>query len=328
MSIQITIIGLGQIGASLGLALTPHSKNILRVGHDKNMTVAQNAQKMGAVDEIRRNLPRSVRDADVVILSLPLSEIRETLGYIAQDLKPDAVILDTAPAKAIVQQWVAELLPVGHPYVGLAPVINPVYLHEEALGVESARADLFHKSVMLIAAPSSASEGALQLAADLAQLVGSQPLFADPAEADGLLATAHLLPQLTAAALLNATVESSGWGEVRKVAGRAYAETTRSILHQEGAASLTEAVFANRENLIYKLDEMLASIQALKESLVAEDRDALAQQLTHAEEGRLLWSYERKSAAWLMPEEGKKMSVELAGIAERIFGFKERKPRN
>ena len=37
MPVQITIIGLGQIGASMGLALAAHKDAILRVGHDKKL---------------------------------------------------------------------------------------------------------------------------------------------------------------------------------------------------------------------------------------------------------------------------------------------------
>jgi len=326
MSIQITIIGLGQIGASIGLALAEH-KNLLRVGHDKNMTTAKNAQKMGAVDEVKRNLPRSVRDADIVILSLPFSEIRETIDYLREDLKEDAVILDTAPSKDATNKWMQELLPAGRAYIGLAPVINPLYLDEKESGVNAARVDLFHNAVTMIAAPPFVSGDAVQLAADLVQLIGSRPLFADIAEVDGLTASVQLLPQLIAAALLNITIDHSGWGEARKLAGRSYADTTNAILHYEGAASLSGAALNNRENTTRVLDGMIASLQEIRESITAADKDALDDALTRAEEGRLLWLRERRAADWLSAGE-KTSPMEVAGISERLFGIKKKKPRN
>ena len=87
MPVQITIIGLGQIGASIGLALKSRKADVNIVGHDKNSYSAKTAQKMGAVDTFKYNLPDSVRDASIVILSLPLSEVRETLELIAPDLQ-------------------------------------------------------------------------------------------------------------------------------------------------------------------------------------------------------------------------------------------------
>ena len=110
MTIQITIVGLGQIGTSIGLALADHTDKLKRIGHDRNMAFARQAQKMGALDSTSRNLPKSVRDADIVLLSLPIDQIQETLTLIASDLREDAVVMDTGPGKEVVAAWAGELL--------------------------------------------------------------------------------------------------------------------------------------------------------------------------------------------------------------------------
>lgn len=325
MTSQITIIGLGQIGTSIGLALEAYKNDIFRVGHDKKIAVAKDAQKLGAVDKVMRNLPNSIRDADIIILSIPFSEMRDTLKYIAQDVKEDALILDTGVGKAAVYEWIQELLPAGRAYIGLAPVINPLYLHEEEFGVNAARKDLFANTPTMIATPITATAAAVDAAVTLTRLIGSQPLFSDLIEVDGVMASAHLLPQLTAAALLDTTVSRPGWAETRKIAGRAYAEATRAILHQEGAASLAEAAFANRQNLSCKLDEMVASIQQIKLLLDAGDKEALLELLTETEEGRSNWENERAAANWLLAGEGNMGSAELGSMTAQLFGFKQRK---
>lgn len=99
MPVKITIIGLGQIGASIGLALAEHKDRVVTVGHDKEYSLEQRAKKLGAVNETNHNLPSSVENADLVILALPVNEIRETLGHIAQDLRKDAVVVETSPSK-------------------------------------------------------------------------------------------------------------------------------------------------------------------------------------------------------------------------------------
>ena len=323
MSIQITIIGLGQIGASMGLALSTH-KNLHLIGHDKNMDAANTAKKMGAVHQVKRNLPNSVIDSDIVILSLPFNELQETVVYIKENLKEGSVLLDTAPNKNKTQVWMQENLPAGRAYIGLAPVINPSYLHEEELGVKSAREDLFHKTAAMIAAPPSAPPDALQLAADLSGLLGAKPLFADIDELDGIFASTHLLPPLTAAALLNTTVDAPGWDEARKVASRTYAEITRAILHQEGAESLSAAAMANRKNLERLLDGMIASLREIKKTLQEKDEEGLDALLTRAEDGRVLWMRERRNADWL--DTGVKPDpVAPAGMMERLLGVKKRK---
>ncbi|HSB03481.1 MAG TPA: prephenate dehydrogenase/arogenate dehydrogenase family protein, partial [Anaerolineales bacterium] len=127
MSVQITIVGLGQIGSSIGLALKAHGVNIHRVGHDKDPEAAKESQNMGAVDDVKYNLPASVREARIVVLALPLAAVRETLEIITSDLQEGTLILDTAPAKTTVAAWAKELLPEGRFYVGLTPAINPEY---------------------------------------------------------------------------------------------------------------------------------------------------------------------------------------------------------
>ncbi|MCP4143087.1 MAG: prephenate dehydrogenase [Chloroflexi bacterium] len=327
MTIQISIIGLGQIGASIALALSEH-KNLLLVGHDKNVNTAKAAEKMGAVHKINRNLPSSVKEADIIVLALPFGEIQETVGYFKEDLKADAVILDTAPSKNATSKWMQDELPAGRSYIGLAPVINPIYLDERERGVDSARIDLFHKAVTMIAAPTSASGEALQLAADFVQLLGSQPLFADLAEVDGVMASVHLLPQLTAVALLNSTVDAPGWGEARKVTGQFYAQITESSPKGERTPSLSAEVLANEEGVIRVLDGLIASLEEIKESVASADEEALFEILDRAEEGRAVWSGERRSADWLSGEEKPQTPIEIAGIAERLFGFRQKKPRN
>ena len=140
MATQITIVGLGQIGGSIGLGLgEDSSETIRRTGHDRELGTARMAEKMGAVDRVAINLISAVSDADLIILALPVDQVRETIASIAQDLKEGAVILDTCPVKEAVIAWAGELLPSGRYYVGLTPVLNPTYLHTAEYGLDAAR---------------------------------------------------------------------------------------------------------------------------------------------------------------------------------------------
>src|SRR6185369_7011023 len=176
MSVQITIIGLGQVGSSIGLALA-EQKSIKRVGHDKDYDVGRAAQKNGAIDEFKTNLPASVSEANVVILSLPLTEIQSTLKYIAQDLQEGTVVLDTAPSKGTVTKWYEDVMPQGWYYVGLTPAVGADYLYGNDLGIQSARAVLFKKGVFLVNAPHGTPGEAVKLATDLVALLRAKALI-------------------------------------------------------------------------------------------------------------------------------------------------------
>jgi len=318
MSVQITIIGLGQVGTSIGLALA-EQKSIKRVGHDKDYETARAAHKAGAVDETKINLPASVSNANVVLLCLPLSEIRDTLEFIARDLQEGTVILDTAPAKARVAAWVNELIPPGRHYVGLAPAAGAGYLHGIDLGIESARADLFKNGLFLVSAPHGTPGDAVRLATDLIELLGAQALFTDSVEADGLLASTHLLPQLAAAALLDATVDQPGWLEGRKVASRPYATATAALAYHDEAKSLGEAALANRENVLRALDTYMISLQKLRDEIERGDDLSVTEFLEDAVNARDRWFHERTNADWQNIEQGKGNSSTFGERLNHMF---------
>jgi prephenate dehydrogenase len=318
MSVQITILGLGQVGSSIGLALAGQ-KHIKRVGHDKDYEIARLSQKAGAVDEIKINLPASVSSANVVILCMPLSEIRDTLGYISQDLQEGTVLLDTAPAKGKVASWIGELIPQGRYYIGLSPAAGATYLHGIDLGVNSARADLFKDGLFLINAPSGTPSDAIELASNFVSLLGAHFMFTDALEADGLLAFTHVLPQLAGAALLNATVNQPGWTEARKVAARPYAAVTGAAAYHDEARSLRDAVMATRENSVRVLDAYLASLQTLRDQIEAGDEAGVSSYLEGAVRARDLWIHERTRADWHGAEQAKINSESLGNRMSQMF---------
>ena len=99
--------------------------------------------------------------------------------------------------------------------------------------------------LMGITAPPTTHSGAIKLAVDLTRLVGAYPLFADPAEIDGLMSSTHLLPQVMAAALLNMTIDQPGWMEARKVTGRMFTKASEPAALYNDAAAVGEAAILN-----------------------------------------------------------------------------------
>ncbi len=315
MTVQITIVGLGQIGASMGLALKARNLDVRLVGHDKDAEAAKEAQKLGAVDDVKYNLPASVRDARIVILAMPFAGIRETLQVIAQDLPENSLILDTAPSKEAVNTWARELLPAGRYYVGLTPAINPAYLHGTDFGAKAARADLFDKGLMAVNAPMGTPEGVFNLTLDLVALFGATPLLMDSVEADGIFAAIHMLPQLVSSALLDATVDKPGWQEARKLAGRPYALVTSGSAYHDDVLSLRDAVLENKENVVRLLNNYLTSLIQLRDEIEDGDRDALESRLEAAASGRIRWLNERSIADWLQYDRPK---IDIPSFGERV----------
>jgi prephenate dehydrogenase len=312
MSIQITIIGLGQIGTSIGLGLAGQ-KQIVRVGQDIEPSVVKKAEKLGAVDKVIINMTKAVKEADVVILALPVDQIKETLEFIAPELKPGAVVIDTAPVKAAVAEWAEKALPEGRYYVGMTPVINPIYLMDGDWGVDAAHADLFKNGLFAIVAPARSSSEAIRMATELAGLLGAEHMFSDMVEIDGLMAATHLLPQLLAAGLSGITIDQPGWLEGRKIAGRAFAKVTDSVVSAESAAALANAAVHNRTNAKRVLDTLVARLLEMRAEIEAQDIKALEKRFAVVREGRINWWKERWGANWTAKELGSGSQTPTAG---------------
>ena len=323
MAMQMTIIGLGQIGASIGLALSVHKKEIVRVGHDRQVETARRAEKIGAVDKIALNLHRAVEDADIILLAIPVDEIRDVLQLIAQDLKEEAVILDTSSCMETVSAWATAMLPPKRFFVTLTPSLNPDHLFETQRGIAAARADLFQKSLMVITCPPGTDQSAIKLAADLAALLGAAPLFANAREFDGMTAATRLLPCLCSAALINATCNQPGWQEGRKLAGRAYAWGTQAVEDFDAAATPSQSFLFNREHVLRVLDNLHTALTELRDAVAAQDASQLDDLLQQALQQRRAWLNQRVSNDYgnLIPSPEMPRSGEALG---RLLGIRPR----
>ncbi len=330
MAVQITIIGTGQIGASIGLALGEHKDLFVRVGHDKEVRVANRAKDLGAVDRVAINLPNSVAEAAIVVLALPLDQIQETFKFIAADLQEETVVMDTALVKSQVIQWAKELMPPKRYYIGLAPVVNPAYLETPGSGVEAARADLFTNGLMAILSPQGVPSQAIKLATDFSHLLGAEHLFIDPMELDSMMAATHILPQLLAVTLLNTTVGQPGWYEARKLAGRPYAALTSAAAQFEDANALSTQAMASNEHLVRWIDSYMSNLYILRQQLADQESKKLIDQIANARVGREKWLRERGTANWAATEAAPDVNLPSAkDVFARMFTFGGgRKPKD
>ncbi|MBI5964710.1 MAG: prephenate dehydrogenase [Chloroflexi bacterium] len=314
MPVQITIIGLGQVGASIGLALAAHKDSVLCVGHDKDFSIERAAQQRGAVDKTEHNLPKAVRDARLVLLALPVHQVRETLEFIAPDLMKGAVVVDTSPLKSEVASWARDILPEGCYYAGLVPTIAAEFLQEAGKGLDSAKAGLFKDSIFLVDAPAGTPGSVLESVTNLVKLIGANIMISDIDESDGLMTSTYLLPQLVSAALLNATINQPGWKEARKVAERSFHAAT-SV--QDDPETLQMLSLQNRENAMRALNTMISSLVELRDDIEDGNIDALNKHLQDAHKGREEWLNDRFLATWA---DKKAPPLEKTPLKERLFG--------
>ncbi len=327
MTIQITILGLGQLGSSIGLALANAKDQVLRVGSDKEPEVSKLAQKLGAIDKIVFTMPDAVAEADLVVIATPADEVRFTLETIAPYLKAGAVVLGASPVTVQSTQWAKELITAEDRYfLTFTPAANAKYLQEIDKGPNSAHADLFKDNIILITSGPGVNSSAIELTENLARLVGGTPIFSDPYEVDGLLSTSHLLPGLLAAALVNITAGQSGWSDGRKLAGARYARIAELVEYLDAGKKPAMEVVHNRENALRAIDSLLIELQELRDTIAEGKDDLLQARLDNAHQAHLLWRQQRASGKW----EDKSKGVSLPGFGEsigRLFGIRPKRDK-
>lgn len=298
MSIQLVVLGLGKIGTSVGLALQKHSNEITRIGFDRDPKVAKRAHELHAFDQIKNDIDQAVGEADIIILALPIDELKITLDTIIPFIKPDAVLIDTSPIKLKIAEYVDQKLPEDRYFVSLYPTINPEYLDVIDNSIENAHQDLFKNSIMVITTSSHTNNDSLRLCADLSNYLGAKALFADPYEVDGLLAATELLPQLLSAAYIQSIMNQPGWREARKLTNSPFFSLSRIITSINEREEFGESFMLNKENLSRMTKNMIESLQRFNNLLVEEDNSKIRKWIQDSIDKQNQWQEDRILSEW------------------------------
>src|SRR5262249_41569698 len=151
------ILGLGLMGASLGLALRAEGLAGAIAGYDSVAEVAERARERGAVDTAIATVGEAVAGAELVVLAGPVLGLRELLASLAPYAAPNAVVTDVGSTKAQVVAWAEELLPEPERFVGGHPMAGL-----EQSGVVAADPTLYHGCVWCLTPTGCTAEAALR----------------------------------------------------------------------------------------------------------------------------------------------------------------------
>ncbi|MBC8249646.1 MAG: prephenate dehydrogenase [Anaerolineales bacterium] len=316
---RITIVGLGFIGGSIGLALHQAEADFEVVGHDRERGAANQAKKIGAVDKTDWNLVSACEDADLIVIAVPVGGIKDTLAAIGPYLKPGCLITDTASIKSPVIEWAEEILPEEVNFVGGNPIVRDAGTtgtDPSSGGIDAARADLFSGAIYCLTPAAGTASDAVRLASDFVYLLGAKPYFLDPLEHDGLMAGVDHLPFVLSAALLGVTTESASWREMRRLAGGAFENATRFV--SADPTTYRDACLVNRENIVRWIDAWSGKLGELKELIQAGDAKELGRVFEEAMIARQRWLRAREEGNW----EGQSPEMPtMTGFMGQLFGL-------
>ena len=282
--VTLAILGLERLGTSFGLALKRYMGNkdarhaFTILGFDQRGYNGKKAKQLGAVDNFVRGELDAVQNAHVVVLTMPYYQVKDVYEIIGPNLKPGTVILDTSPLKTPSIEWARANLPhepeIAAYMVGVTPILNPDVLIDPNLEVDGARADLFDKGTMILAPAPDCPPEAVQLASELAYILGTAVHFMDPAEHDGLIAAMEGLPAILGASLFRTISGADAWDDLRRMANPSFGLATHHLRFQH-PDSLWSLLQYNRENVARYLGQLIETLDALRDSLL-NDEEGLA----------------------------------------------------
>jgi prephenate dehydrogenase len=258
---QLTIIGTGLIGGSLGLALKGRGFAGRVVGCDR-AEVLRRAKRRKAIDAGSVDPVQAAAGSDVVVLAAPVGQIMDLIERLGLRLPSRALVTDTgstkmeivARARAVFGAAAAQRFLGGHPMAGKAEA-----------GIEHADADLFRGAPWWFT-PQPGQKVGEGLSAEFMKLVtrvGAKPVLLDAERHDRLCAWVSHLPQMLSTALAAALEEESGSDpELKNVRGRALGDMTRlaaSPYSMWRDIALTNS--ANIEVALLRVEQELAHIR-------------------------------------------------------------------
>jgi prephenate dehydrogenase len=256
---QITIVGTGLIGGSVGLALRANGFSGEIVGCDKPPVLQQALQRQ-AIDRGEPDLQRAIIGSDIILLATPVGCILSQFEMIAPIVPPDTLITDAGSTK---QQFVerARLIYGSEAYVRVLPG-HPMAGKEHS-GIEHTDAELFRNAAWLITPvdPNSPRTQRQQEWLDLLASIGARVITLDAERHDRLCAWVSHLPQMMATAFATVLRDELGDDEVvLQIGGRALREMTR-IAHSPysmwrdialtNTANIEEAILRFEQQLTY-----------------------------------------------------------------------------
>jgi prephenate dehydrogenase len=258
---QVTIIGTGLVGGSLGLALKKRRLAGRIVGCDR-APVLERARECAAIDDGAANPADAVHGSDLVVLATPVIAILDLIERLGPSLPSRTLVTDVGSTKsAVVERAIKafghaaqQCFLAGHPMAG-----------KEQAGVEAADADLFEGAAWLFTPlpRQNVHDGMRGEFVQCVEKLGAKVAVLDPADHDRFCAWVSHLPQMISTALAAALVDEFGAdAPVLDIGGRALREMTR--ISGSPYSMWRDIAITNKQNLgdaLQKLEQRLAHVR-------------------------------------------------------------------
>ncbi len=280
---QVTIVGVGLIGASLGMLVKRHGLADRVVGVGRSPDNLALAVQRGAIDAYERDPKAAIPGADLVILATPVDSYAAHLTEWKRFLEPGTIVSDVGSVKGALVERTESLVPDGVHFVGAHPVAG-----KEASGAGAGSPDLFAGALCLITPTSNTDLKAVLRVRQLWEAAGAVVRLMDPFLHDWMLGAVSHLPHVAAFALMNALMDlqrrTTGGEDLLEYAGGGLRDTTR--IAASSPEMWRDICLGNRENLLRMIEAFEQQLQRFKMLIDERDSTGLEHEIAKARDAR------------------------------------------
>lgn len=265
MKSNVTIIGLGLIGGSLGLALK-RDPEVQVTGYDQSFSTLEQAFRRGIIDRIATSMENACEHADVVIFATP---VNTTVAIMQQaidwQLKEDVILMDTGSTKGPIMDAAAELLGRGITFIGGHPMAGS---HKS--GVTAAKGHLFENAYYILTPDAQTDEEKVERLRQLLGPTKGKIVVLDAEEHDRMTAIVSHFPHLVASSLVGRlSAQQQEQPFVNKLAAGGFRDLTR--IASADPVMWRDITTQNREELLKQLDGWLEEMGNVRAMLTSND---------------------------------------------------------
>jgi prephenate dehydrogenase len=279
---RVAIIGVGLIGGSFALALKKARRCGHVVGAGRSRANLARARRIGAIDSVA-SLEDAVRDADLVLLSTPVSHFEKLFRRIKPHLKPSALVTDggstkrdvVAAARRGLGRRIGQFVPA-HPVAGA-----------EKSGAAAASADLFKGRRVILTPLKENAPASIRKLKALWRACGARVNAMSPAAHDKVLAAVSHLPHVLAYALVNELKGRANAAALFEHAAGGFRDFTRiASSHPE---MWRDICVANRDEIVREMRRYSGRLRRMEKLIHAGRGASLERLFASAREARDRW---------------------------------------
>ncbi|WP_424975596.1 prephenate/arogenate dehydrogenase family protein [Dinoroseobacter sp. S124A] len=267
---KIALIGLGLIAGSMAHATRRAGLAGEISGYARSAETRATAAEIGLVDTVCDSAAEAVRDADLVVLCVPVGAMGAVAAEIAPVLKPGAVVTDVGSVKAAVIEAVAPHIPEGVHFIPGHPLAGT-----EHSGPRSGFAELFDNKWCILVPAEGSDPAELARLRTYWEELGSNVDVMDPAHHDLVLAVTSHAPHLIAYTMVGVAddLRRVTDSEVIKYSAAGFRDFTR--IAASDPTMWRDVFLTNKAATLEILGRFTEELFALQRAIRTEDGDHL-----------------------------------------------------